>query len=412
MSGFSKTFSNYLKLKYFLSLIFGLFLICSCATVTQMDDAIRIKPEAAKAKPDIYGITKSNGKPRNESALRGTVLKVDKLTFPDSCVQNTTFSSRYIVEFLDWQTSDLDFVEKIPIEDIDLIGPKIPGILKNRYGNINIFERFNDPLNPKTIREAQVDSIYIDTCKAGCDCYKFNLPDPSLTFSIECPYRSLSWYFLELRAGYSIYDDLQSSSKSINRQAWSGEIDAGYRFGNHKQWGIGMAFGSGVPAFNSFNGADFMRPFAMLHLRYQFGNPDFSIRENKMLNDTCKTCEKIIVTDENSFFQTCIRPFLFAQLGASIDNLSVKLFDVNFCKECKSTFDLNGKPNVDMGIPISYTLGAGIDLAVPGLPFLDLSADIAFRSLAFGQLINTDDYLNVPTKRRLNMLLFRFGITF
>ena len=76
----------------------------------------------------------------------------------------------------------------------------------------------------------------------------------------------------------------------------------------------------------------------------------------------------------------CIVPFLYGQFGLTVDGLSLNLFKTVTCTDCKSKVNL---PGLDLSLPLSYTIGTGIDF--PILPFMDISMDIAFRSIGFGE---------------------------
>jgi len=142
--------------------------------------------------------------------------------------------------------------------------------------------------------------------------------------------------------------------------------------------------------YDSKQNIDLTRPSAMLHLRY-----DFLSRCNKA----------------NVSRGLCLSPFVYGQIGGMIDSATINLFKLNFSADCKNKLKVNGElPEFDLSMPISYSLGAGVD--IPLVSWLDLSADVSFRSYAVGEMTQIYRYTNVPVKRTINMLVFRFGVTF
>lgn len=362
------------------SLITAMF-FQSCSTMKHQDDAIRIKPEAA----DKYRFHPFTNEKRDGHTLRGTVIKVQVTSIADSCYEGepASFVSRSSVIFLDSLAETNEEIELIPLEDIILVG-RIEGIPRNKYNNINIFENFNNPEEFEALRSVPVDSSKIDTCKKRCDCQQFGVDMPGIAFKLECIKRQFDWFFVELRGGYAVYADEMTNVPEYGREGWLGEIALGIRFGGLKEWGAGLALSSGVPVYNSFDDTDLLRPMAMLHIRYQ--SPD------------------------DRFLGLCMRPFAYGQLGMSIDNMTVDLFNISMNDDCQNRIDAD-IPYIDFDLPISWGIGLGLD--IPVAPFLDLSVDAGLRSLSFGESVDgVDGYDNVPTRRSLNMFLLRFGLTY
>lgn len=370
------------KLLLFLLLAFIVScLISGCSSIKHYDDAVRIKQEAA----DKYIYHPYSNKKRDGSNLRGTVIKVQVSSIADSCFEGepVSYFQKLSVIFLDSHSKKDDEIEIIPIEDVILVG-QVEAIPRNKHNNINVFENFNNPEEFDALRTVPVDSIKIDTCIKRCDCEQFGITLPGFAFKIECIKREFDWFFVELRGGYAVYTDKMADIPEFGREGWLGEIAMGIRFGGLKEWGLGLALSSGVPINNSFDNTDLLRPTLMLHGRYQSGN--------------------------DRFLGMCMRPFIYGQLGASIDNMTIDLFNINMSDDCKNNIDTD-LPYIDFDLPISWGLGVGMDIPVE--PFLDLSIDLGVRSIAFGESIDgVNGYDNVPTYRSLNMFLLRFGLTY
>jgi hypothetical protein len=351
-------------------------------------DAVRIK----KKYWDKYNQVEIEGetRERNGSALKGTVLRIETL-------KPQAGESRTYVVFLDSMATEK--VERIPIEHIDLIGEK-------RGLGPNYFEHFNDPLNPRAIREVPHDTIPVagppdegkpppETMDCGCG------PLPGVGVDVYCPfidcrvdYLSENNFFTELKGGYAVYNDVQPAGLgNVARDAYFGELVMGYRFDYH--WALGLAWSTGVPLYNSLQApteieltddgepVSIYRPTMMLHLKYNF--------EDKW----------------------CMIPFVYGQFGLAIDELSFDLFKITtYCddSDCSRAYDYE-PPEADVSIPLSFGLGAGVD--IPLSCYFDLSFDLGFRSIAFGE---QDPFtlfgVLMPQKRRVNMFVFRLGFSY
>ena len=336
--------------------------------------AIRIKPDSASN----YSKNPFTEKFRNGLVLRGTVLKVVKTTYPGSCPinENTKYPTKTYVTFIDSSSKNEDYIEMIPIEAIDLIGPKI-----NLPSNVYVFENYNDPLKPKSTREVRVDSTYIDTCRFRCKCGEVSIGGLGLP---SCVKRNYSWFFAELRAGYAVYNDFKQVGVEIGRESFLAEAAWGLRFGAASEWGIGVAFSWGLKAYNSYLQEDVPRPLLMLHGRWQ--------------------------SDKDRFYGMCMKPFIYGQLGLSVDELSINLGRLKLNDDCGLNTEIEKLPNIDFNLPISYGFGGGFD--IPVAPFLDLSLDLGYRSLAFGETVQTLGFKNIPTLRRTNVFFIRLGVTY
>lgn len=397
--------------------LFAIIIAAGCTKIQRTDDAIRIKPDSAR---------KYNNYPfnpliiRNGNTLRGTVLKIQTIMVPDSCppTPQTKIQSKTNVIFLDNMSPNLDFVEYIPAEDVDFIGP--------RFGQpLNVFENFNFPLEPKKFRLVPWDTVFVECRECGCSPFSLIWRPPELSLELECPTRSCNWYFLEIRGGYTAFNDNLTPTRKIASDGFFGEIAGGVRFGKHKQYGAGILLSTGVPIYNSYSSTTKLRPLALFHLRWDPWKA-CSSKETFIEEETITETEKVNPCDENYYRReiykqlglkqetltrnTCFSPFFYFDFGMPIDKFSLDLVKLNLNTDCKNKIKASAPfLKIDF-LPITFTIGAGIDFPIS--KYFDLSFDAGFRSYAFGESQNILGYANVPSYRRVNMFFFRTGITF
>lgn len=366
-------------IRYLLLILIALALFSCSSSKSYYDDGVRIKQDKHEDKK--YTTVPGTDKKRSSATLRGTVYGVE--TIYTTCEDSVTGSHTFVI-FKDSTNNALP--ERIPIDDVILIG------LDEKVGlDTNFFEYYNDPLDPRAIREVPHRYSYRDTCDLPCECQ-------DLSIGLKCPtaYKCRDsvvkkrWYFMEYKAGYAIYNDREPGSIiDVAREGYFAEMATGFRFGNRHQYGLGLLFSTGVPLYNSRDLPDIIeaeipnsiyRPFVMLHNRYQF----------------------------ESIF--CVRPFVYGNFGIAIDDLTLDLACMNLsdCQECKElALECDC---LDLSMPLSYGLGAGVD--IPITCNFDLSFDFGWRSVAFGEISPSSAFgLNVPSKRRVNMFIFRLGVT-
>ncbi len=405
--------------------------LAACSHKIYRDDAIRIKPNAA-GKYNIHPLT---GNLRNGNALRGEVKKIQFVAEPDSCPinENTQYAIKGYIHFIDSSVSKKKYVEKIPLEDADLVGLKIT-MEKNELNNINYFETYNSPFLPMELREVPVDTIYSNPCDEPCNCEPVNVP---CLLCLDCPERVLSRWFLELKPGYSIYNDFNSLGKIAGKDDWLADVAAGLRFGKTKRWGLGIIVSSGVESFNQFDSSFAKRPSANIYARYELIREkkrivttlqqDTTIVEQMFITDTIRT-KSVVCCDEDSSFvitrinpnyiiksknlenveeyevRPCISPFVYGLLGVSVDKLSIDLMKLNLNKDCKLQV-----PDVDVSLPINFGFGVGVE--IPLTKYMDFSTDLGFRSISFANRTVSNGLLT-PYRVRTNSLVFRIGVTF
>lgn len=374
----------------------SIFLITSCSTTKEQVksfDAVRIKKEIVEQR--IYDTVKidNNIAFRNASALKGKALRFETTLY--KCRKQTKAQETVLL----FKSSEPGAnIERIPLEHIDLVGLK-SGV----ETGFNWFEHYNDPLNPPILREIPIDTIIIADCSEGepekrksrlsiCGCEDINA-------ELRCPWAGCrdnfyKNYFIEIRGGYATYNDqMPAGLGEKGRTAIMGEIASGWRFGSRKQWGIGLALSTGVPLYNSSeflqeikfgkNGEpiSFYKPTIMLHSRYGF---------------------------EETY---CIRPFIYGQLGIAFDDLTLELANYHLgCADCKRKLESQGDFSFGFDFPLSYSFGIGVDVPIACL--FDVSFDFGFRSIAIGEKSPTTLFgMAIPVSRRVNIFVFRFGIT-
>ncbi len=371
-------------------LIMILIITSSCSnlkpTDKRSDDAVRLNQDSSKN----YFREPNTNKERNGGALRGNVIKVMKRSYKDT---NSTDSSAVIVKAYVVFLDSLAFQEKnpnyeyIPFKALD---SNYYSKLSSKGFGDNYFENYNNPLNSKAIREVPVDSVYCPDCSLktltppvdpptppkDCGCQPLELNGHKL----ECPSRDFSDFMLEAKIGYAAFTDkLDQIGKMKGTDANFAELVLAHRFGDQKQWAFGLAYSTGIPTTNSFSGERITRPIIMLHGK--------------------KTFDRFL----------CLFPFMYGQIGVALDKLTLDLGKISMSQDCTNKLKLIN-PGVDLSIPISYGVGFGLD--IPIVPFMDLSVDLGYRSLAFGESQTLGGFSNFPSQRRVNMFLLRFGVSF
>lgn len=390
--------------------LFVISVLGGCSAIPRYDDAVRIRKDSAY-KYEIYPFNPSII--RNGNTLRGTVLKLETFIVPDTCPisERTKFKTANRIVFLDVKSPNMSFIEYIPFEDIDFIGPKFDA-------PVNAFENFNFPLEPKKFRYVPWDTIAKECVDCGCSPFTLAFHPPEINVELRCPTRYCNWYFVEIRGGYTTFSDKRSPTESIWSDAFFGEIAGGIRFGNRKQYGIGLMVSSGIPIYNQFTFEQVRRPLALIHFRWDpFRNCSERPQEGKPIptskapcncpDDIEKTMEKEELTPT---FERCFSPYFFVQTGLPFDKASIDLIKLNISPDCKDKIRASA-PYLDIDyLPITFTIGAGLDFPISS--FLDFSIDAGFRSYAFGETQSILGFSNVPSYRRINMFFVRAGITF
>jgi len=404
-------------------IISSILFICfvSCTSLKRTDDALRIKLDSA-SKYTNYPFNLAIV--RNGNTLRGMVLRLETLMTPDSCVpkREPTYKVENRVVFLDSKSPNLKFVEYIPFEDVDFIGPKF-------NQPINTFEDYNYPLEPKRFRYVPWDTIKVE-CNE-CNCTKFSLslslglPKIPCLFCPTCPTKICKNYFFEIRGGYSTYRDKISPNESVWKDGFFGEIAGGLRFGSRKQFGIGLMLSTGLPIYNSFTSEELRRPLSLIHFRWdplkacvkpREKTQPIKVREARgpkpcnCPDDEFETPEKPAFEKLELPFERCFRPYFFVQAGLPFDKFSLDLIKLNISRSnCKDKIK-SSAPYLDIDfVPFTFTIGGGIDYPITS--HIDLSIDVGWRSYAFGESQALLGFSNVPSYRRISIFFIRTGIT-
>ncbi len=427
--------------------IYGMFILAlaamfSCSDKIYRDDAVRIKPDSAMK----YNIHPKTQDLRSGLTLRGEVKKIVIDAIPDSCpiTDNTTYTYKGYVLFVDSSAKKRNATERIPLEDVDLVGPQID-MPKNAYGNINFFETYNNPLLPKELREVKVDTVRKNPCVTPCTCEEIGMPSYEMPclFCFTCPERQLSRLFLELKPGYSVYRDFNALGEKVGKDDWTFDVAAGVRLGSSKRWGVGVIASSGVWTFNAIDSSIAKRASVNLYARYELIrerkrvyayetiNDTIPVEEPMFIYDTIRTktadcCEDttIVIThlnpgkltvnsrDLSTFedfeFRPCIVPFVYGLFGFSVDKFSLDLFKVNYSSGCKNRLNLDA-PDIDISLPLNVGVGVGVE--IPLHKRVDLSTDIGFRSISYADRVMNNGLI-APTNKRINALILRIGLTF
>lgn len=415
-------------MKKIVVLFLVLLFIASCSSPKiQRDDAVRIK----KGLETKYNFHPKLPIVRNGSTLRGEIISIKVEVQPDSCpiTENTKFLTKSYLLFIDSNAKRDGIIEKIPLDDIDLIGPKL-NIQKNKYQNINYFETYNNPLVPLLIREVPVDTTFINCVETPCPCerldIKLGLELPCI-FCFECPKREPGNWFLSIKPGIAFFDDVDKSGKIVGREDYILDIASGWRWGKTKRWGLGLMFSSGVQTMNTIDSTLILRPSLNLYGRYDLIRNKKIIREKRdtvditriyydtlyvKSHECCEDSMVIIPRIKPEYItnykppleieeRPCINPFIYGLFGANFDKATIDLFKLVFNKDCNW--------NEEASIPLNYGFGLGVD--IPLSTKIDLSADIGFRSIDYGGKFTSYGFL-IPNNQRVNSIVFRLGIVY
>jgi len=373
--------------------------LVSCSStkpVFDFDDAVRIKEpfwDSVKYEPN------TNLK-RNPAALRGQAVKIITEYNLDSChTDNPIPIKRDYLLFVDSVAKRNEQVrfEKIPLEYIDFIGTRSDLSL-----GINWFENYNDPLNPKSIREIPFDTVSFDCGTCNCNPLSLNMAlnmGFDFNFNLRCPTRNLKSYFVEIKGGYLAYTDFEAMrTGKIGKDVYAGEVTLGRRFGSASQYALGLMYSTGPKLQNSLMplGIETYRPLAMFYGKWSFLE---SARHLQVIKEGAE------IEEIDIYKPSCVRPFVYGLLGMSVDRLTVDLFKTWSCSDCNSQIN---SPNLDVRIPLSYGLGVGVDITVAGP--VDLSFDLGYRNVSFGESMFLFGFSNAPSRRRVDMLSLRMGL--
>lgn len=403
----------------------------SMRPVERYDDALDIRHDRQfhyETSPCICDETGTNR--RDGRTLRGTVVEMLIRARRDTSgrsVQDTlfVFLSRCAAE-------RPECLELIPVSDV-VLPAREQGMVRNQYDNKNRVRSYNTVTGIPEIRDVPVRIV-------GCDCDPLDLRLRLPSWQLRCPERTCSWYFVELRAvpGLFTYTDWRDRSTAEERRAFAVEVAAGLRFGVTAsmrrragarpcddesatldaetamafrtdycyRWGIGLAFTTGIRAYNMFSAnapEDHNRPTVALHVRYNF---------------------------DRTF--ACIRPFVYGQLGTALDRLTMNLwrFSLRFDEETERRIDELDSLVADCGLqlpglnlvvpnyslrmnasapPLTFGLGAGIEIPLGSA--VDLGIDIGYRSLGIGDELLYNG-TSIPQGRRIGLWRLRIGLTF
>lgn len=387
-----------MKRAYALPLV--LVSLLGCARPPQSDDILRLRPEFAPQWRDalrdsLYGYF-----------LRGTALEL--------WLRPTEQGTPDTVVVFRLEREGEEEVLTIPVAHLQNVARRFR-LDTSRYGGWDFVETYAVTQHIPTVHRIPVRF-------RPCDCLPLGLRLPSLR--LQCPQRRLGWYLLELRGVATAYSDAPTRTSRQGQLRYTGELTAGVRLGSHRQWAAGLTYSLGTPVYNSFRNELLRRPLTLLYLRYQLGNERIQAQRTRLVIDPRAGPMSLPETALGTSTTTeavagCIRPFLYANLGMSLDRLTLRmarfwLSQKQGCSECVRflrDLEASGRlPEVDFSLPISWGIGIGVEMTLT--PWADLGIDLGWRSLAIGEETSLLGFQNVPSNRRLNMLMLRAGLTF
>ncbi len=377
------------------ALLFGI----GCARPPMYDDLVRIRREYTQRWWEALQDTLSGG-----TFLRGTAIELWLQSDADGRLDTfLLFRLRQPVA---------DRLLRIPVVQLENPARRF-GIPATAYGGWNLVESYAVTEHIPHLREIPVRT-------QECDCLPLSVGLPRISY--RCPERALPPYFVELRGVALPYTDAPSQTLRQSFLRYHGEIAAGMRLGAARQWGVGIAYSTPVPLFNSLRGQLVQRPMALLHVRHQFRTTEQPRQRLRIPGsaEAQSTAEEASETGPlPELVPSCLRPFVYANVGMSVDRLTLRmarfwLSAKSDCSECvRFLRDLEAAgrlPEVDFSLPITWGFGVGIEY--PLTRWVDLALDLGWRSIAIGEETALLGFTNVPSTRRLNVFRFRAGVTF
>ncbi len=377
------------------ALLFGI----GCARPPMHDDLVRIRREYTPQWWEVLQDTLSGG-----AFLRGTAIELR--------LQSTTDGRLDTFLLFRLRQPIPDRLLRIPVAQLENPARRF-GIPATAYGGWDLVESYAVTEHIPHLRQIPVRT-------EECSCLPLSVGFPSISY--RCPERVLGPYFVELRGVALPYTDAPSRTLRQSFLRYHGEIAAGVRLGAARQWGIGIAYSTPVPLFNSLRGQLLQRPMALLHVRYQFRTTEQPRQRLRILGSTQVQSIAEEASETGLFpelLPSCLRPFAYANVGMSIDRLTLRmarfwLSAKSDCSECVRflrDLEATGRlPEVDFSLPLTWGFGIGIEY--PLTRWVDLALDLGWRSIAIGEETALLGFTNVPSTRRLNVFRFRAGVTF
>lgn len=429
-------------------------ILFSCSSSQNYNTAIRIKP----GKENKYSINPNTGIPRNGNTLRGHIVSVDYVTEPDTCPEfNKLVTNKYVV-FIDSSNKRDQFEERIEIEDIELISNILD--IKPNDPNIDIeeldtlyFETYNDPLLPKEVIAFPVKKVLRD-CSAPCPCDEFARQRSSLTpalepgksatpFSFKCKERDLKWWFLSANYTQNFFEDYVENRKYKFLSNYGVDLTAGLRLGESHRWNIGIMYSLLPNIYNQIDSAFYHSYVANLYFKYDLirnrkyntvRKSDISSLDQIVKFDTVKTMsydgfrDSIIIVQKvytnellnmssrspSDYIEVrpCPNPYIFGGFGMAFDELSrdlIRLRTGNMICDAPVVEMIKSTGKVDIALPVNFHLGLGLE--IPISTYVDLTMDVSYRSLAFGERVYFRNYIT-PARKQIDSFVFRIGLNF
>ncbi len=394
------------------------------------EDAVRINPSVTSK----YFKVEDSGASRDGRTLRGVVERVVIRFDSARAPLDTTVVFR---DLLDTSLSRRQVL--IPIQDVENISKIFPSVAAGDNGGIDVFESFNVTKQIPVLRQVPVDSIIPNESKAlkqDCNCEPLDLT-ADIALRIRCNDRDYSRWFAAGLGRASAYAD-GSAIVSTGRLNLGFDAIAGYRFGETKQWLLGLTYSSGiatvdagaiVPGLTNIDTlATEMRPLLLL-----IGRRYFVPVRNKSRSAAPSLFRMDVSTDPNnpanasdgntmseSWFEAlfgCMKPYGYAEVGAALDTKTRAALDMSLsgprCNECVASL-MNAKARGDLdlnwSLPVSFGFGLGVD--IPITQSLDIELDLGYRNVAVGDAYQVLGFTNVPDTRRISSFQLRLGVAY
>lgn len=238
-------------------------------------------------------------------------------------------------------------------------------------------------------------------------------------------------FFVETKLAYANYNNKINLESTVGDESISGEFAVGWRFGEGKRFGLGLLYSTGVGFNNTLTNINTNRPFLALYQRYDLIRQNQKIENIQKVNiddyiyldsvkisnneclDTMIVIQRYKTLPETEVTYTSVRecwnPFIFGFIGPSLDVTSLNLLKMNCTEGCEEKLNLSVNNNYNFNLAINY--GFGIGLEYPLSRKLDISFDLSYRYLSYGNNTIINGFVT-PINQNSNAIVFRLGLTY